>query len=130
MAQCVICGREFEPYVCRPSQKTCSEECRKVYVRRYQRECYKNMTDDIRTRHKLHIREKRNGSVICILCGKPVFRCVNTAEKFPRMHEECIYRDCAKTLMNGEPLSKAQHSRLYARGWTVTEFKAAMMEGG
>lgn len=124
MNKCVICGKDYEPYVCYGKrQKTCSKECRQAYIKQCRNNHYYGLTEEQKKKAKMQIREKRNGLVKCIICGKPVFRELYEGEPLPRMHEECVKSDCINTINQGKALNKAQQSRLYARGWTITEFR-------
>jgi hypothetical protein len=40
-----------------------------------------------------------------------------------RMHDQCVYRDCAITILSGNTLTKAQAERLYYRGYSIKAFK-------
>lgn len=121
MNKCIICGKMFEPYRCKGKrQKTCSEECRNVYKRRYYRE--HGISDEQKKKNKERQQEARNGHVLCRICGKPVFRTFLAGEGQPWMHEECVFNDCIETVVRGEKISKKQQSRLERRGYTIVEF--------
>lgn len=122
MNKCIICGKEYEPYVgYGKRQLTCSEECRKKYARIYAKTNPKRY--EYLERQKQVKRERTNGHVICRICGKPVFRTFQIGEGSPWMHYECVIDDCIKTLRQGEKLSKKQLMRLSTRGYTITEFR-------
>lgn len=122
MNKCVICGKEYEPYHCYGKrQRTCSPECRKEYARIYARNNPKRYV--YMEKCKENAKQRRNGSVICRICGKPVYRTFTIGEGSPWMHYECVINDCIKTLRAGEKLSKKQLMRLDTRGYTLTEFK-------
>lgn len=122
MNKCIICGKEYEPYVCYGErQLTCSQECRKEYARIYARTNPKRHI--YAEKCKRNAQERRNGHVICRICGKPVYRTFTVGEGSPWMHYECVIDDCIKTLKAGEKLSKKQMMRLDTRGYTLTEFK-------
>ena len=60
LRNCIICRREFIPHL--PTQFTCCEECRKLYVRARQREYYRT-----------HYGKKRPAKLFtkkCPVCGK------------------------------------------------------------
>ena len=121
MNKCVICGKEFVPYrTYGERQKTCSVECRKVYVRRYQREI--SRTDEYKKHSADLLRKRRNGSVICRICGKPIYRTFFPGEGSPWMHYECVINDCINTVKEGKPLTHKQLLRLDSRGYSKTEF--------
>ena len=58
----------------------------------------------------------------CLICGKPVEGLMKGMR--PTMHEERVINDCVATVKNGKTLSKKQRCRLYAKGYTLTEFYA------
>ena len=121
MNKCIICGKEYEPYHCYGKrQMTCSPECRKEYARIYAKNHPKRY--EYAERCKQLARERRNGHVICRICGKPVYRTFAVGEGSPWMHYECVINDCIKTIRQGEKLSKKQVMRLDTRGYTPAEF--------
>ena len=121
MNKCVICGKMYEPYHCYGErQLTCSAECRKEYARRYARTNPKRYEYMEKTKERA--RQKRNGHVICRICGKPIIRTFQIGEGSPWMHYDCVMNDCVKTIRAGEKLSKKQMMRLATRGYTPTEF--------
>ena len=122
MNKCIICGKMYEPYHCYGErQLTCSVECRKEYGRRYAKTNPKRY--EYMERMKQNARERRNGHVICRICGKPIYRTFELGEGSPWMHYECVINDCIKTLQKGEKLSRKQLLRLDARGYSITEFR-------
>ena len=122
--KCVVCGRTFEPYVCYGArQKCCSKECRKEYISKNRINQYYALSPEQKRKYRMHVRERVNGHVKCKICGKPVYRDMYDGEPLPQMHDECIKSDCINTIGQGKALNKAQQSRLYARGWTITEFR-------
>ena len=121
MNKCVICGREYEPYHCYGKrQLTCSPECRREYGRIYaNNNPNKQMYME---RCKKRARERKNGHVLCRICGKPIYRTFTAGEGKPRMHEECVFNECINVLRSGGKLSHKQLLRLDSRGYTKTEF--------
>lgn len=121
MNTCIICGKQYEPYHCYGKrQLTCSPECRKKYARQYAQNHpnkYKYQEDA-----KKRCAQRRNGHVICRICGKPVYRTFAVGEGTPWMHYQCVIDDCIATVRAGEKLSKKQLMRLDSRGYTKTEF--------
>ena len=127
MNTCVICGKEYEPYRCYGKrQLTCSPECRKKYARIYAQNHPKRY--EYAASAKARAKKRRNGHVICRICGQPVFRTFAVGEGTPQMHEECVLEDCRATLMSGGKLNRAQQSRLYSRGWTIGDMKRYVEE--
>lgn len=121
MNTCIICGKEYEPYYCYGKrQKTCSKECRRKYHIQYA----KNNPNKYlyMERSNIRARERKNGHVICRICGKPVYRTFTAGEGTPWMHYQCVIDDCIATVRAGEKLSKKQRSRLEQRGYSKTEF--------
>ena len=122
MNKCIICGKMYEPYRCYGErQLTCSQECRKIYARQYAKTNPKRY--EYMERMKQNARERRNGHVICRICGKPIYRTFEFGEGSPWMHYECVINDCISTLQKGEKLSRKQLLRLDARGYSITEFR-------
>lgn len=125
---CVICGNEYEPYAGQTHrQQTCSKECRKQYQIKRNNE-YK------RTHKKQRsavARKYINGRVICRICGQPIFRDFidGIHASVSTMHDECVFADAAETINSGNHLNNAQIQRLYARGYTLKEFKEEFQEG-
>ena len=116
--QCVICKQMYVPAL--PNrQKTCSSECRKAYSR------ILNNSEKQRSSHKEWY--NKTHPLFCKLCGKPIQRVDKLRPQ--RMHDECIYEDCKKTLAFGKRLSDLQRNRLVSRGFSITEFKEAVKEG-
>ena len=122
MNVCVICGREFEPYRGRPSQKTCCKECRDVYVKRWTKKYLDDHTEQRKKQQLNYRRRTQNGRVICRICGKPIMRRYVFGEGKAWMHEECVFNDCINTLKSGGKLSHKQLLRLDARGYSKAEF--------
>lgn len=121
---CVICGKSFVPYPAkRDTQKTCSSACRKKYnSKRASAKYYANLEAN-REKNRTNRRAQRQGSSICKICGKPIIHSFDLGDIKVRMHRECIIDDCLQTLKAGKTLTHTQWQRLYARGYTVTEFK-------
>lgn len=126
--KCIICGKEFTPY---PPQKkrqiTCgSPECQLIRKQRYVRA----PEQIIRDNQKLKMKIRHEGRAICRLCGKPIIRneAINERSSSTRMHDSCVFDDCAKTLKDGKPLSQMQKQRLYVRGYTLPEFYEEVKE--
>lgn len=121
MNKCIICGKMYEPYHCYGErQLTCSPECRKEYARQYAKTNPKRY--EYLERQKKRIRERRNGHVLCRICGKPVYRTFEIGEGSPWMHYECVMSDCVKTIKAGGKLSPKQVQRLATRGYSYAEF--------
>ena len=119
MKQCIICGKMFTPALKHATtQLTCSVACRKLYQQEYNRKA------EIRARARE--RGRRNSKTVCLLCGKRINRnpeaCVGKLST-SRMHDSCVYEDCARTVLSGKTLTKAQAERLYYRGYTIKAFK-------
>lgn len=119
MKQCIICGKMFTPVPKHATtQITCSVECRKLYQQEYSRK------DEIRARARE--RGRRNSKTMCLICGKRINRnpeaCVGKLST-SRMHDSCVFEDCAKTVLASKTLTKAQAERLYYRGYTIKAFK-------
>ena len=122
MNKCIICGKMYEPYRCYGErQLTCSPECRKEYAKIYAKNNPKRYEYMEKTKERA--RQKRNGHVICRICGKPIYRTFELGEGSPWMHYECVINDCISTLQKGEKLSRKQLLRLDARGYSITEFR-------
>ena len=63
--KCVICGREFEAKI--KWQTICSDECRKIYKREYQRKFRSSLAKDIPTAESGRMKSVNCG---CWACGK------------------------------------------------------------
>ena len=122
LRKCIICGREFVPYRNMPTHKTCSIECRKEQTRRKNRENYQTFHEEILRKQRSKARRLNNGTVLCRICGRPVYRDWETKANHGWFHDECIYDDIIETLANGERVSILQRQRLYSRGYTLKEF--------
>ena len=117
--KCKICGKEFEsPYW---KKQCCSDKCSKINAR----EITKRWNE---IHHTDYQRAKRNGSVLCRICGEPIYRTVGRRST-TTMHDECVFKQCADILKEGKRLTGAQAQRLSARGYTITEFKEEYMNG-
>ena len=130
MKTCVICGKEFEPrHNLKERQKCCSAECSAVLKKQIGHIYRETHQSEIRAKRKKmrvqHLRDCR-----CWICGQHIDKPI-TGERVSniRMHDECVYRDAVNTLNSGGQLSDKQKLRLYARGWTVTEFKEEVRKG-
>lgn len=123
--QCVICGKEFLKY--QSCQITCSKECSLENRKRRQYELYHSDIEFARKSRRISSKKIRhaNPSVRCLICGEIIYRAPDEDWKHskPRMHDECIYKDCVATLKAGERLSQRQYLRIQSRGWTLKEFK-------
>lgn len=116
---CIICGKPFTPVLRHATRQiTCSPECRAIYRSEY------NKTPEFRARARE--RGRRRSNTLCLICGKRIVRdptaCVDKLST-SRMHDTCVFKDCAKTILNHQILSRAQAERLYYRGYTIKEFK-------
>ena len=128
-SKCVICGKEFTPYICYGDrQKCCSQECRKIYVKKNQMNYYNSRSAEKKQNYKLLLQKKRNGHVKCKICGEPVYRELYFGEPLPQMHEECVIKDVTQTIIAGGKITRAQQSRLYSRGYTITEIRKEIEE--
>lgn len=123
-AKCVICGKSFTPYYCkRNTQITCSKECRVLYNRKTALAKYYSDITANREKNRITSRIRRSGICNCTLCGKPIIHSYKPGDIKVRMHKECVIKDCINTLNAGKILTSAQRQRIYARGYTLNEFK-------
>lgn len=116
--KCAVCGKEIE--VANPRYCLCSEECKRVRAREYQRS-YKSIE-----MHKKYMREKywKNPKIIpCKICGKPVpptFRENRMCRKF--YHEQCVLSEAVQAVREGcgwEDKRIMRADNLY--GYTMSE---------
>lgn len=123
MKICAVCGKEYEPYRgTYRKQLTCSEECRQAWRNRYAKKKYVDNRERILAAQREMLRKKKNGHVICKICGRPIFRDWSVPANHGHMHDECIYDDIITTIRSGFKVSKLQKARLYSRGYTLGEF--------
>lgn len=127
--KCIICGKEFVPYYgAVKRQKLCQDpECLRIHKDNYARIHYQNEREEARFKEK--VRHRRKSVVLCRICGRQIIR--NTPLELrastSTMHEECVFRDCVKTIAAGKNLSGMQQQRLYARGWSTKDVKRIAM---
>lgn len=127
MKKCVICGKEYEPYAGQETrQKTCSPECRQKYKSMYSNEYKKR--EYVKRASRIRMRKAIEGRTKCRICGKPIFRDWELGRSTKTMHDECVFADIQETIQSGSELSNAQIQRLYARGYTLKEFRKEMRE--
>ena len=124
---CVVCGKEIE--VTNPRYCLCSDECRKVRAREYQRNYI-----DIET-HRKYMREKRwrNPKIVpCKICGEPVpptFRENRMCRSY--YHEECVLKEAFKAVEEGAKHVDPRIMRAFNfLGYTKTEIIEEMFERG
>lgn len=131
MRHCIICGAAYEPYYASAKrQKMCgSKECLKEYMRLYHKERYSSSPESERINQR--IRYRKTSHVICRICGKPIIRDASPHVRWSNsiMHEECIFKDCLKTLSEGNKLEGKQLQRLYTHGWNADDVKRAFEKG-
>jgi hypothetical protein len=115
LIRCVICGKEFEAWKC--NQKVCGEECRQVYKKNYNismtrtdKHCDKN-----RIKQRMHSKD-----LVCQICGKIIPHMYEEHRK-PRMHDECVMRECKAIYKEKGYLPRIWYQRMYARGYTYEE---------
>lgn len=125
---CPICGKEFTPYYALVNrQHLCGDkECLREYMKRYQRERY---GEQVKLEQKLRFRKK--AKPVCKICGKPMIRDadVNARVSNSQMHEECVIRDCVKSILAGNTLTNKQKQRLYQRGLSKGDVERVILEG-
>ena len=114
---CKICGKQFETNNRR--KICCSNECSKKNAR-----IITKLWND--RFHRDYQRKRNKGTVLCRICGEPVFRDIHKRST-ATMHDDCVFEQCADILLSGNKLTKAQMQRLYSRGYTIKEFKEDYM---
>lgn len=118
MQKCRICGAEFVPT--KNVSKYCSDECRKKANHTREREW-----------KRCHPQKRRLSVIICRLCGKPVDPQYGGEKVYrPKIHEECIYNDLMRTVLNHERFSPTQKSRMNNMGITLKEIKQRIHTNG
>lgn len=126
MKNCIICGKEFEPYYAlRNKQVTCgSKKCVTQRNIQYTKSYY--AIEENNKRRKLH--QRRHGTAYCRICGKKIERNhdLNFRVSNSTMHDECVINDVLETLKKGEKLSSAQVQRIYQRGYTIKELREGL----
>ena len=108
---CIICGKLFTPALRHETvQRTCSPECRRLYSNEQSR-AYQQKPDIKAMRRKQYYDTHKT---YCQLCGKVVEHDMNARSNAPtaRMHDECVYADCRRTLMCGNKLNHVQQLRI------------------
>lgn len=119
---CIICKKPFTPAPRHETvQRTCSEECRRIYNNEYAKAKQRDPAIKARKRKQYYDTHK----TYCQLCGEVVEHDLTARSNAPtaRMHDECVYEDCRRTLMCGKKLNHAQQLRLMYRGYSITDFK-------
>lgn len=122
---CSICGKSFVPY--HSKHVICSKECKRIYHNRYQQE-YKEKDPEtyLSKRRSKPWYQSRLKPHICDICGKPIERYRNIHQL---RHDECVLKTCEEILRSGKRLDSAWRQRLYARGYTIKEFVAEVING-
>lgn len=121
--KCKVCGKEFTPAARHERvQQICSDECRTKN--------WCNLAKEPENLKKMRDRQRQKSFTICRICGKQIIRNydLDRNASTSRLHDECVFEDCRKTILAGKTISHAQQLRLYARGYTIKEFKAEMNE--
>ena len=127
MKKCVICNKEYKPYAGQETrQKTCSPECRRKYKAMYSNEYKKR--EYVKRASRIRMRKAIEGRTKCSICGKSIYRNWELGASTKTMHDECVFADAAETLRAGNELSNVQIQRLYARGYTLKEFREETRE--
>lgn len=116
MAECILCGKEFNPYNSRHIY--CSKECCYSETLRKKSEEYYEC-EDVRRKKKIY--ERKRSTCYCKICNKPIKRVFIHDHEKTQMHDECIIKDCVETLKAGKKLSTCQRQRLYSRSYTIRE---------
>lgn len=118
---CIICGQPFTPALRHSSvQVTCGPECRKIY----NGERSRIRQQDPEFLAKKHQYYYDTHKTLCLICGKPVNRIFLEGRLIakPRLHDECVYADCRRSLLCGKRLDHVQQLRLASKGYGVKEF--------
>lgn len=118
---CIICGKQFTPVLRHSSvQLTCGPECRKIYNGERSRIRQQN-PDFLAKKHRDYY---ATHVIQCLICGKPVDRVFLEGRLIakPRLHDECVYEDCRRSLLCGKRLDHVQQLRLASKGYGVKEF--------
>lgn len=118
---CIICGKKFIPAARHETiQLTCGLECRKI--RNNEKTMARKQDPDIRARNQKRYYDTHK--TYCVLCGKVVEHVSFMTSNAPtaRMHDECVYEDCRRSLMTGYRINHVQQLRLAYRGYGVSEF--------
>lgn len=119
---CIICGNPFTPVPKHSGiQLTCSAECRKTY--NYERIRARQRDPEFISKRRKHYYETHQ--TLCQLCGKVVEHPLTVSSNAPtaRMHDECVYEDCRRSLLCGKRLNHVQQLRLMYRGYGISEFE-------
>ena len=123
--KCIICGKEFIPYYgAAKTQKLCQDpECLRIHRNKASHMRYLNEQEEAKLNEK--IRQRRKSVVLSRICGRRIVRDtpLELRASTSTMHEECVFRDCVKTIAAGKNLSGMQQQRLYSRGWTTEDVK-------
>lgn len=123
---CQYCGKEFTTY--RSNKRICSEECRKILNRDYNREYRKKhpmYQPEYRKLHYVYIPKAR-----CRICGELIYQeynghCRNRA----RFHTECLIRDAVEKIRKNEKIPSHTYERLSTRGISMKDIYQLLAEG-
>lgn len=113
LVRCDICGTLYNKT---NRSLVCSEECRKIYYRRFWK------SEEYRTKIRQYQRARQKVK-ICEYCGKQV-KIDTTGITKPRVHEQCVVDYCMKYIAAGIPVPNKHYQRLYVRGYTVEELRS------
>lgn len=124
---CIICKKPFTPAPRHNSvQRTCSPECRRIYNN--ERSLARQHDPENKARRKKQYYDTHK--TYCQLCGKVVEHPIYATNNAPtaRMHDECVYEDCRRSLLCGSRIGHVQQLRLAYRGYRVKDFIAESTE--
>lgn len=121
--ECIVCGKEFEPYYALAKrQMCCSKECSRVHNSIRQKKQYKNDAEyrakRIKQCHKYN--ETHRSIKYCKICRKLIEQDYGRKSQ---MHYECIIDACVKILSAGETINHLWYNRLQSCGYTIAELK-------
>lgn len=93
MNTCIICGREFEPYLGRKSQKVCGDpECKRAHNAKKGRMYLETHRDRIREQKRDHMRRVRGAKETTMkeIVPKPLPYCGNPTDYGKRQVEKTL----------------------------------------
>lgn len=133
---CKICGKQItvkNNWYC-----LCENpECKRTSLKQQQVDYYERIKSDPElyadylSERRMKRRSLDNGKTICKICGKPVFRNIDSRDHISgkRMHPQCVVMGAAELIKAGQAIDYKWKSRLYAYGYDVTTVKEMMRTG-
>lgn len=132
--KCKVCGSDMTVENSRYCY--CGDDCRLIGYYARKKEYDEKVNNDpvrrkmISERAKFRTRIINNGTIICRICRKPIYRNIYEPETIRNtMHTECILDEAIGIVKSGQTLPDKIRQRAYSRGYDINMIKEIIETG-